>query len=197
MPFPSKTLLQDNTLWPALAADLAQALQPDQPPVLAPEPTGLGDLGSIWQALRSLAESWGLGPEAERLIFKLQQRLAFVASQSLSETPVPVLCLLATAQGWQILRSPWLQEVLEMAGGSPLLPADLQSALPPDTHVICFGSLDAPPVVQARHRFQVPAGTALLLPGSRLPDLLEVLAEILQPELFDFGHQGRHWQNWL
>lgn len=30
-------------------------------------------------------------------------------------------------------------------------------------------------------------------PGPRLVDSLEILAEILQPELFDFGHEGEGW----
>lgn len=190
--------VHDSTLWPALVADLAALLQ--QPPTAAPPAPPLDDLGSIWQALRQLAESWGKGPEGERLIFQWQQRLAFVASQSLSEAPVPVLCLLASDQGWQPLHSPWLQEVLEMAGGSPVqaaaFAADLANAPPPDTRLICFGTLPEPPALQAAQRFRVPAGAELLLPGSRLPVLLELLAEMLQPDLFDFGHQDSGWQNW-
>ncbi|MBF2053004.1 MAG: hypothetical protein IGS03_06005 [Candidatus Sericytochromatia bacterium] len=189
--------LHDHTLWPALVADLNVLLQPAQPPAETPPAPPLDDLGSIWQALRQLAESWGKGPEAERLIFQWQQRLAFVASQSLSEAPVPVLCLLADDQGWQPLHSPWLQEVLEMAGGRPLEPVELSSELPPETHLICFGTLTQPPALQAARRFLVPAGADVLLPGSRLPELLELLAEMLQPELFDFGHRGTGWQNWL
>jgi ABC-type Fe3+-hydroxamate transport system substrate-binding protein len=188
--------VHDPTLWPALVADLAALLQPAQPSAETPPAPALDDLGSIWQALRQLAESWGKGPEGERLIFKWQQRLAFVASQSLSEAPVPVLCLLADDQSWQPLNSPWLQEVLEMAGGSPLNGADLPTVLPPDTRLICFGSLEQPPALAAAQRFRVPAGAGLLLPGSRLPELLELLAEMLQPELFDFGQQGCGWQNW-
>lgn len=186
-----------QTPWPALVADLAAALQLEQPEAIpAPEPSSLDDLGSIWQALRNLAESWARGPEAERLIFKWQQRLAFVASQSLSEEPVPVLCLLASEQGWQPLHSPWLQEVLEMAGGHPLEISDLSAELPPATHLICFGTLAEPPAFGVAQRFCVPAGAGLLLPGSPLPELLELLAEMLQPELFDFGHRGSGWQNW-
>jgi iron complex transport system substrate-binding protein len=33
-------------------------------------------------------------------------------------------------------------------------------------------------------------------PGPRLVESLEILAEILHPERFDFGHQGPAWQ-WL
>lgn len=31
-------------------------------------------------------------------------------------------------------------------------------------------------------------------PGPRLVDSLEILAEILHPELFEFGHQGAAWE---
>jgi iron complex transport system substrate-binding protein len=33
-------------------------------------------------------------------------------------------------------------------------------------------------------------------PGPRLADSLEILAEILHPELFDFGHYGDGWMAW-
>ena len=31
-------------------------------------------------------------------------------------------------------------------------------------------------------------------PGPRLVDSLEILAEIIHPEIFDFGHKGKDWQ---
>jgi iron complex transport system substrate-binding protein len=33
-------------------------------------------------------------------------------------------------------------------------------------------------------------------PGPRLAESLEILAEILHPELFDFGHYGNGWIDW-
>jgi len=32
-------------------------------------------------------------------------------------------------------------------------------------------------------------------PGPRLVDSLEILAEILHPEIFDFGYRGTGWEN--
>jgi iron complex transport system substrate-binding protein len=34
-------------------------------------------------------------------------------------------------------------------------------------------------------------------PGPRLVESLEILAEILHPETFDFGHEGRAWEKGL
>jgi iron complex transport system substrate-binding protein len=34
-------------------------------------------------------------------------------------------------------------------------------------------------------------------PGPRLVDSLEILAEILHPEIFDFGYRGKGWQPFL
>jgi iron complex transport system substrate-binding protein len=31
-------------------------------------------------------------------------------------------------------------------------------------------------------------------PGPRLVESLEILAEILHPEIFHFGHEGRGWE---
>jgi iron complex transport system substrate-binding protein len=33
-------------------------------------------------------------------------------------------------------------------------------------------------------------------PGPRLVESLEILAEIVHPEAFDFGHRGRGWVRW-
>lgn len=33
-------------------------------------------------------------------------------------------------------------------------------------------------------------------PGPRLVESLEILAEILHPDLFDFGHRGVSWRRW-
>jgi iron complex transport system substrate-binding protein len=41
-------------------------------------------------------------------------------------------------------------------------------------------------LVDANHYFSRP--------GPRLVDSLEILAEILHPDVFDFGHAGRGWR---
>lgn len=169
-------------LWQALIVDLQRALQPVDPLPLTWEPE-LDDLGSIWQALRSLAMHWGKGPEGERLLFQLQQRLAAIASQSLSEEPVPVVSLLSDATGaWQRLDWPWLQEILEMAGGTP----GGDWVAQPATRVLCFGASERFP--EGTEVYQIQS-ESLLIPGTALPVLLETLAEILQPALFHFDRQ--------
>jgi iron complex transport system substrate-binding protein len=33
-------------------------------------------------------------------------------------------------------------------------------------------------------------------PGPRIAESLEILAEIVHPDLFHFGHEGSGWQRW-
>jgi len=180
------------------------------------------DLGGVWRLLRQLAVALGCSEKGEHFIFKLQQRLAAIASQSLAEEPVRVLCLASLEP--LAVQGTWWPELLEMAGAHPLLselgrplrPLSLESVCQadPELLVLMLQGLDlsqmaavwadccAQPTWQALRAVQAQAvylidARAYLQPGPGLAEALEVLAEIVQPDLFDFGHQGRSWCRWL
>jgi iron complex transport system substrate-binding protein len=47
------------------------------------------------------------------------------------------------------------------------------------------------------HRALVADGNQFFnRPGPRLVETLEILAEMLHPDHFDFGHRGKQWRHW-
>jgi iron complex transport system substrate-binding protein len=112
----------------------------------------------------------------------------------------------------------WIPEMIEMAGGdslfgapgehSPWLDAKALVAANPDVLLVfpCGFPLarafaEAPPLFQIPGFAETPAarsGSVFVAdghqlfnrPGPRLAESLEVLAEILHPEIFDFGRQA-------
>jgi iron complex transport system substrate-binding protein len=116
----------------------------------------------------------------------------------------------------------WLPELIERAGGTSVLGrgghdaawssmAEL-AAVDPDVLVIAPCGFDLartrqelPPLLQApgfRALRAVRDGRAVLAdgflhmnrPGPRIAESLEIYAEIVHPERFDFGHRGRGWE---
>ena len=114
-----------------------------------------------------------------------------------------------------------MPELVQMAGGrclfgkagqhSPWMTFDALAAADPDAILLSpcgFGierTLEDLPVLEAHagwaslkavrsgHVFAADGNQFFNRPGPRLVESLEILAEILHPERFDFGHRGTGW----
>ncbi len=188
-----------------------------RPQVVALEPNSLAD---VWEDIRRVAQALGAPERGEALVDRLQARMEAIArqAQALAERP-RVACiewidpLMAAGN--------WVPELVEMAGGqnlfgqagqhSPWMTWDDLMAADPD--VIVFmpcgfdiaRTLEELPVLTQRHgwrrlqavrngRVYATDGNAYFnRPGPRLMESLEILAELLHPRIFRFGHQGSGW----
>lgn len=176
------------------------------------------DLGGVWDDLRQLAQGLGVLDQGDRLIFRLQQRLAKIAG-GVHDTQRRVLCLewLDPLMG----AGNWVPELVEMAGGIPLLGQvgehsewiNWQQILAADPEVIILSPcgfslaqiqanlvvLTASPewqslkAVQNQAVYLVDGNQYLNRPGPRLADSAEILAEIIHPADFDYGYRGQAW----
>jgi iron complex transport system substrate-binding protein len=116
----------------------------------------------------------------------------------------------------------WMPTLVEMAGGtnlfgtagehSPWMKFDDLAAKDPDVILIspCGFNMDRAaqdlPVltnqpkwrqlaaVRNRRVFMADGNQYFNRPGPRIAESLEILAEIVHPELFNFGHQGSGWR---
>ncbi len=189
------------------------------PQIVSLEPGALAD---VWTDMGRVAEALGVSERGTELIRQLEQRMAAVRekAQALSEQPT-VACiewiepLMAAGN--------WMPELVEMAGGTNLFGTagkhspwmTWEELLAGDPEVItvlpCGFDLkrsreEMPTLIQKPEwsRLQAVRNQRVYLtdgnqyfnrPGPRLVESLEILAEVLHPAVFHFGHEGKGWQN--
>jgi iron complex transport system substrate-binding protein len=179
------------------------------------------DLSDIWKDFELVAEALGVPERGEEVVRSLQGRIDAIArrAQALAEQP-GVACiewidpLMAAGN--------WMPELVERAGGvnllgqagkhSPWMTWDDLVARDPEVLVFLPCGFDIArarqdlPVLTARPEWTrlraVQSGRAFVVdgnqyfnrPGPRIVESLEILAEMLHPEAFAFGHEGTGWQ---
>lgn len=185
--------------------------------VVALEPNFLSD---VYGDIRRVADAVGLPERGASLVAEMQTRMCAIVDQTIDLRRPRV----ATLEWIEPLMSAgnWIPELVEMAGGinlfgqagvhSPWLQwRELQEA-DPDMLVILPCGYD---IAKAREELMVleqrPEWSALRAvqnnrvyvtdgnqyfnrPGPRLAESLEILAEIMHPECFNFGHEGSGWE---
>ena len=186
--------------------------------IVSCKPAGLDDL---WTDIRSVGAALGAGDTAESVVAGLQSRMNAIAA---SAAALPDRPSVATVEWIDPLMAAgnWVPTLVEMAGGrnlfgdagahAPWLTWEALQAADPDTILVLPCGFD-----MARSMAELPALSAqpgwaglsavrngrvfvtdgnqyFNRPGPRLAESLEILAEILHPDSFDFGWRGKGWQ---
>ncbi len=200
--------------------DLEQALCTwvgAQPAIVSLEPNNLDD---VWSDIRRVAEALGVLPRAEQLIGSLTQRLAAIREATRTARSRPSVAAIEWL-GPLMAGGNWMPDLIEIAGGrsvfarpgehSPWL--DWASLIEADPEVILLlpcGFKIAQTIRDLNLLTENPAwanlravkqGRVYLIdghhffnrPGPRLVESAEIVAEILHPERFSFGHRGTGW----
>jgi iron complex transport system substrate-binding protein len=154
------------------------------------------------------------------LIAALQRRLESIRRQTLSIAERPTVACIEWIEPLMAAGN-WMPDLVAMAGGrnlfgtagqhSPWMKFEDLAAVDPDVILImpCGFNLERTagelPALRNRPGWArlkaVREGRVYLAdgnqffnrPGPRIAESLEILAEILHPELFSFGHQGSAW----
>ncbi|MDP7640818.1 MAG: cobalamin-binding protein [Alphaproteobacteria bacterium] len=177
-------------------------------------------LGQVWASIRQAGAA--LGSDADEYCRSLTRRIARITAHGM-EMPVAAPTV-ATIEWCDPLMATgnWLPELVAIAGGnnlfgdagepSPRLEfADLGAAEPdflvfmPCGYDLAKSTQEAERLVQGAAWAALPAvreGRAFAVdgnayfnrPGPRLVESAEILAEILRPEIHDFGHRGIAWR---
>lgn len=178
-------------------------------------------LQEVWDDIRRVAEI--LGVESEPVLHKLQTRIDRIVNQvkTLPEGSLPKVVALEWTEPL-MGGGNWIPELIEIARGkallgvkgqhSPYLSWESLTEANPDVIVIMPCGFDLArteqesqvllqhpnwsnlKAVKNERVFIVDGNAYFNRPGPRLVDSAEILAEILHPELFDFGHQGKSWK---
>lgn len=205
-------------------ADVEQAVATlihSQPQLISLQPSTLGE---VWTDIVRVAEA--LGIDATEPLTALKQRVEACRriSMNIPDAARPTVVCIEWAEPLMAAGN-WIPELVQLAGGStpfgtigqhsPWLQWDELVAANPDIIVIMPCGYDLKRTAQdARNLAQHPQWSGLKAvqtghiyitdgnqyfnrPGPRLVDSLEILAEILHPEQFQFGYEGRAWKRVL
>jgi iron complex transport system substrate-binding protein len=188
-----------------------------QPRIVSLEPMSLGD---VWTDIQTVATALGHPDRGTTLVANLRRRLAAIVDRTSDLQSRPSIACVEWIDPLMMAGN-WVPEVVEAAGGANLFgtagqhsgylePAALAAA-DPDVIAIMPCGFDI-----ERARQEMPALTArpewaglsavangrvyitdgnqyFNRPGPRMVESAEVLAELLHPDIFDFGHRGPGW----
>jgi len=186
--------------------------------IVSLEPNTLAD---VWADIGRVATALGAPEQGKQLVAGLQARIDAIAERARSIESRPTVACIDWIDPLMSAGN-WMPELVEMAGGvnlfgevgrhSPYMSWPDLSARDPDVIVVCPCGFDL-----ERTRAEMPAlserpgwrnlkavrtGRVYLAdgnqyfnrPGPRLAESLEILAEILHPMVFGFGHGHTAWQ---
>jgi len=184
---------------------------------------GAENLDGIWADIELVGEATGLVSEASRLVSGLRRRIAAVESEVRDRAPVRPGVLCVEWLDPLMAAGNWMPEIVEKAGGrsllahaganSPWIEWERVAAEDPDVIVVlpCGFSIERTRSEMEELRKRpgwsklkaVRSGRVALAdgnqyfnrPGPRIVESVEIMAEIVHPELFDFGHLGAGWQH--
>ncbi|MDW8361803.1 MAG: cobalamin-binding protein [Myxococcales bacterium] len=178
-------------------------------------------LQDVWEDMRTVARELGRPERGERLASALRDRVARIASVSASLAARPSVALVEWIEPL-MTAGHWGPELVRLAGGRSVWGHDGGPSERVEPHVLV--ELDPDVVVVAACGFDLPRTRAEMVatlhrppwnalravrtgrlfvadgnhyfnrPGPRLVESLEILAEILHPRRFRFGHEGSGWQ---
>ena len=192
------------------------SLTKSHPQVISLQPNLLQE---VWQDIEKVAQT--LGASAQSALNKIQARINAIAEKIKPLENLPTVVALEWTEPL-MGGGNWVPELIEIAGGKPVLGVkgehstylswEILTEADPDAIVImpCGFDLERTQkesqvliqhpnwpnlkAVKNGKVFIVDGNAYFNRPGPRLVDSAEILAEILHPQLFDFGYRGTSWQ---
>jgi iron complex transport system substrate-binding protein len=188
-----------------------------RPKIVSLHPNGLSD---VWQDIRLVAEAVAVPQRGLALVDFLQSRIKDIAAAAQAQAERPTVACIEWIDPLMAAGN-WVPELVALAGGvnlfgeagkhSPWMTWEELRKKDPDFILIMpcgydiersrqeIGGLAAQPgwrslrAVQNRHVYLTDGNQFFNRPGPRIVESLEIMAEILQPRAFSFGHEGRGW----
>jgi iron complex transport system substrate-binding protein len=201
--------------------DVEQALcdwSGSRPRVVALVPNTLAD---VWKDVEIVAEAFGVPGRGAALVGRLRQRVADVAGRAAGLPGRPGVACLEWLEPLMAAGN-WVPELVELAAAvnlfgeagrhAPAMTWEQLTARDPEVIVTLpcgldlhrtraeMAALTARPAwanlraVREGRVFLTDGNQYFNRPGPRLVESLEILAEVLHPEAFRFGHEGTGWQ---
>jgi iron complex transport system substrate-binding protein len=193
------------------------SLVSSHPQVISLQPQVLRD---VWVDIDRVAQA--LGVASQPVLSQLEERIQITLSSTsqLSEQERPTVVALEWTDPLMGTGN-WIPELIEMAGGKSVLGVIGQHSsylswndlveVNPDMIIVMpcgfdlertrqecqvlsqYSEWETLRAVQHKKVFLTDGNAYFNRPGPRLVDSLEILGEIIHPELFDFGYRGQAW----
>jgi len=185
--------------------------------IVSCEPNRLGD---VWRDIAKVADALGAAARGSALVGRLKARIDTIARRANELPDRPRLACIEWIDPLMAAGN-WMPELVALAGGAsvfgeagthaPWLSWEALAQADPDAVLVMpcgfdvARSLEELPALARRPQWAelkaVKAGRVFVAdgnqyfnrPGPRLVESLEILAELLHPEAFRFGHAGRGW----
>jgi iron complex transport system substrate-binding protein len=189
-----------------------------RPRIVSLAPYALDD---VFTDMQRVADSLGASARGVELVAHLRNRLVAIAGKARDASLRPTVATIEWIDPMMAAGN-WMPTLVEMAGGtnlfgtagehSPWMKFDDLAAKDPDVILIspCGFNMDRAAkdlpaltnqpkwqqlaAVRNRRVFMADGNQYFNRPGPRIAESLEILAEIVHPELFRFGHEGSGWR---
>lgn len=191
-----------------------------KPQIVSLAPNALAD---VWTSIRQVAEALGASERGEEVVQRLQKRMSAISAVARGLAARPIVACIEWIEPLMAAGN-WMPELVEMAGGvnlfgeagqhSPKMTWEQLVERNPDVIVALpcgwgiaktrqeLAVLQRKPewprlkAVREQRVYLTDGNQYFNRPGPRLVESLEILAEVLHPEVFRFGHEGSGWQKW-
>ncbi len=188
-------------------------LTSSNPAIVSLEPNSLAD---VWSDIERVGVALGVDEEAAALVSQLENRMMAIKERAESAMTRPRVAFIEWINPL-MAGGNWIPELIEMAGGlnlfgeagrhSPFMEWSQLAASDPDVLIISPCGFDVRRTkaeidylqglqgwsdlkAVREDRVVIADGNSYFSrPGPRLVETLEILAEVLHPALFDFGHE--------
>lgn len=185
--------------------------------IVSLQPNSLAD---IWKDFRRVGDALGHRDAGARLVSDTKSRIDAVGEAARDLPSKPAVAAIEWIDPLMAAGN-WMPELIEIAGGRCLFGGagehspwiGFEDVLRADPDVILLSpcgfdierTLEDVPILQAEPRwpslnavrreqvFVADGNQFFNRPGPRLAESVEILAEILHPDRFDFGHKGEAW----
>ncbi len=197
-------------------ADVRKAL-PNAPEILSVSPRRLAD---VWKDIQTIADAAGVGEEGRARLLQLKHRVVDVIQKTCMIQKRPSVACVEWLDPLMVAGN-WVPEMVDLAGGRDLIgTAGAHSAWmeweklarsDPDAIVLMPCGFDLERTrresgsltnrrgwrdlraVKSKNAFVTDGNHYFNRPGPRVVESIEILAEMLHPKLFSFGHEHRGW----